>query len=107
MPEDATAATGDALWVSPLTFLKASSPGSGGWTDNSNQRQGVEHTMPIETPEDLAKIGFTSPSPRLHLAFTSPSPCRICCWPAWPWRWAMSPKSPFSHAPLIGDAVMR
>ena len=72
MPEDATAATGDALRVSPLTFLKASSPGSGGWTDNSNQRQGVEHTMPIETPEDLAKIGFTSPSPRFHLAFTLP-----------------------------------
>ena len=51
-------ATGDALWWSPLTFLKASSPGSGGWIDLPNQRLEVRHVLPISTPEDLAKVTF-------------------------------------------------
>ena len=51
-------ATGDALWWSPLTFLKASSPGSGGWIDIPNQRLEVRHVLPISTPEDLAKVTF-------------------------------------------------
>ncbi len=31
--------TGNALWVSPLTFLNASTPGSGGWIDGPQQSQ--------------------------------------------------------------------
>jgi CzcA family heavy metal efflux pump len=54
--DDIVAASGDALWVSPLTFLKGSTPGTGGWIDNKNQRLGVLHTMPIYTPEDMAKV---------------------------------------------------
>lgn len=91
MQEDIIAATGDALWVSPLTFLKASSPGSGGWIDNNNQRLGVEHAMPIETPEDLAKVSVTSP--HLLLAGRSMSLGDIT-------------ETTFSHAPMIGDAVV-
>jgi CzcA family heavy metal efflux pump len=48
--------TGDALWVSPLTFLNASFPGTGGWIDTPNQRLGVEHRLPISSPEDLARV---------------------------------------------------
>jgi Cu/Ag efflux pump CusA len=33
--DEIIAAAGDALWLSPLTFLKASATGSGGWIDNS------------------------------------------------------------------------
>src|SRR5881296_3503215 len=37
LQDDVIAAAGDALWVSPLTFLKGSAPGTGGWIDNANQ----------------------------------------------------------------------
>ena len=30
--------TGNSLWVSPLTFLEASSPGTGGFIESQNQR---------------------------------------------------------------------
>ena len=56
MQDDIITAAGDSLWVSPLTFLKASTPGTGGWIDNPNQRFGVMHKMPINTPEDMAKV---------------------------------------------------
>jgi CzcA family heavy metal efflux pump len=48
--------TGDALWVSPLTFLAASFPGTGGWIDTPNQRLGIQHRLPISSPEDLARV---------------------------------------------------
>jgi CzcA family heavy metal efflux pump len=54
--EDVISATGDSLWVTPLTFLKGSTPGTGGWIDNKNQRLGVHHHQPIRTPEDMAKV---------------------------------------------------
>ena len=41
--------TGNALWVSPLTFLEASTPGTGGFIDTPNQRLGVQHLSPIST----------------------------------------------------------
>ena len=56
MQKDVIASAGDSLWVSPLTFLKGSAPGTGGWIDNANQRLGVHHKMPITTPEDMAKV---------------------------------------------------
>jgi CzcA family heavy metal efflux pump len=48
--------TGDALWLSPLTFLKASVPGTGGWIDTPNQRLGVRHVLPISSAADLARV---------------------------------------------------
>ena len=48
--------TGNALWVSPLTFLNASTPGSGGWIDGPQQRIEVRHVLPISSPEDLAQV---------------------------------------------------
>ena len=53
---DIITAAGDSVWVSPLTFLKGSTPGTGGWIDNPNQRLGILHTMPIKTPEDMARV---------------------------------------------------
>ncbi len=89
--EDIIAAAGDALWVSPLTFLKGSAPGTGGWIDNKNQRLGVQHAMPIELPEDMAKVAVTSPS--LLLSGKSLALGEIA-------------EVTFSHPPLIGDAVV-
>jgi Cu/Ag efflux pump CusA len=54
--DDVIHASGDALWVSPLSFLNASYPGSGGWIDTPQQRIGVRHILPISTPADLAQV---------------------------------------------------
>lgn len=48
--------TGNALWVSNLTFLEASTPGAGGFFETASQRIGVEHAQPITSPEALAKV---------------------------------------------------
>src|SRR2546430_6623820 len=50
MQDDIIAAAGDALWVSPLTFLKGSAPGTGGWVGKRNQRLTAQHTKPLESP---------------------------------------------------------
>ncbi len=47
---------GNALWASPLSFLEASTPGTGGWIDTPNQRLGVRHILPIKTADDLARV---------------------------------------------------
>jgi CzcA family heavy metal efflux pump len=47
---------GNALWASPLSFLEASTPGTGGWVETPNQRLGVRHILPITTAKDLAKV---------------------------------------------------
>jgi CzcA family heavy metal efflux pump len=48
--------TANALWVSPLTFVEASTPGTGGLIDTPNQRLGIQHISPITTPADLAEV---------------------------------------------------
>jgi len=55
--------TGNAMWVSPLTFLQASTPGSGGWIDTPSQRLEVRHIFPISTAADLAKVGVDGAAP--------------------------------------------
>lgn len=48
--------TGNSLWVSPLSYLRASTPGAGGFIDTPNQRLGIRHVLPIRTPDDLAEV---------------------------------------------------
>ncbi len=92
MQGDIIAAAGDALWVSPLTFLKGSAPGTGGWIDNRNQRLSVQHSMPIESPEDMAKV----PVAPLHLLMTGKK-----------LTLGEVAEVTFAHAPLIGDAIVK
>jgi CzcA family heavy metal efflux pump len=54
--QDIINTTGNALWVSSLTYLEASSPGTGGFIDTPNQRLGVWHVLPISSPEELAQV---------------------------------------------------
>lgn len=56
--------TGNALWSSPLTFVEASTPGTGGFIDTANQRFGVQHMMPITTPEQLGAVTIEDTSGR-------------------------------------------
>ena len=48
--------TGNALWVSPLSFVEASTPGTGGFIDTPNQRLSVQHISPIVAADDLSQI---------------------------------------------------
>ncbi|HEY7344041.1 MAG TPA: efflux RND transporter permease subunit [Gaiella sp.] len=54
--EQVVETTGNALWFSPLTFVEASTPGTGGFIDTPNQRLGVQHLSPINSAIDLAKV---------------------------------------------------
>jgi Cu/Ag efflux pump CusA len=47
---------GNSLWVSPLTFVEASTPGTGGFVEGANQRLAIQHVSPISTPEQLAAV---------------------------------------------------
>src|SRR3954452_19486261 len=47
---------GNAQLVSPLSFLEASTPGSGGFIDSPNQRLQVRPVLPIATPEGRAPV---------------------------------------------------
>ncbi len=53
--------TGNALEVSPLSFLEASSPGTGGFIDTVNQRLHIFHEQTISTPEHLAQVTVEGP----------------------------------------------
>ena len=48
--------TGNSLWVSPLTFLEASSPGTAGFIDTPTQRFEDPPRAPVKTADDLAQI---------------------------------------------------
>ena len=76
--------TGNALWVSPLSYLHASTPGTGGFFDTPNQRLGIRHVLPISTPEQLAQIVVDGTSLRLGEVSTVVE----------------------DHQPLIGDAIV-
>jgi Cu/Ag efflux pump CusA len=59
--------TGNALWFSPLTFVEASTPGTGGLIDTPNQRLGIQHFSPITTPATLAKVPIEETDGKLRL----------------------------------------
>ena len=82
--------TGNALWVSPLTFLEASTPGTGGFIDTPNQRLGIRHVLPIVTPDDLSQVTVDGAKPQ-----GNGRPLRI----------GDIATVVEDHQPLIGDAV--
>lgn len=59
--------TGNAMWVSPLTFLEASTPGTGGFIDTPNQRLGVRHVSPVVDAAALSQVALEG-NPALRLA---------------------------------------
>ena len=75
---------GNALWVSPLTFVEASTPGTGGFFESANQRLSVQHISPISTPRQLAAVPVQD-SGKLRLGDVA--------------------NVIEDHQPLIGDAV--
>lgn len=47
---------GNALEVSPLSFLEASKPGTGGFIDTANQRLNIFHEQAINSAQELAQV---------------------------------------------------
>lgn len=77
--------TGDSLWVSPLTYVKASTAGTGGWIDLPQQRIDIQHILPIAEPDELAQVAVAG-AVGLRLADVA----RVV----------------EDHQPLIGDAFL-
>src|SRR5919197_2797059 len=48
--------TGNAMWVSSLSWLEASTPGTGGFVETGSQRLGIRHIFPIASACDLAQV---------------------------------------------------
>ena len=84
--EQVISTTGNAVWVSPLSFLEASTPGTGGFVESPSQRLGIQHVLPIRTPADLSKVSVEDSSPGLLLGDIA--------------------QVKEDHQPLIGDAVV-
>jgi CzcA family heavy metal efflux pump len=76
--------TGNSLWVSSLSFLEASTPGTGGFIDTPQQRLGIWHVLPISSPEELAQVPVAGTA----------------------WRLGDVANVVEDHQPLIGDAII-
>ncbi|MGL5816256.1 MAG: efflux RND transporter permease subunit [Phycicoccus sp.] len=69
--DELVATTGNALWVSPLSFLEASTPGRGGFLDLPQQRVNVQHVSPITDSAALGRVaveGSAAPSTLAEVA---------------------------------------
>ena len=53
---DVLQTTGNALWVSSLSFVEASTPGTGGFIETNSQRLGIRHILPIVSPQGLSQV---------------------------------------------------
>jgi Cu/Ag efflux pump CusA len=79
--------TGNAQVVSPLTFLEASTPGTGGFVETPQQRLQVRHLLEkIADPGELAKVPVEGTGGGLQLGDVA--------------------DIKVDHQPLIGDAVV-
>jgi CzcA family heavy metal efflux pump len=79
---------GNAQFVSPLTFLEGSTPGTGGFFDTPSQRLGIRHVFPTANPRYLAKVSVEGTGAR-RLRLSDVATVRE------------------DHQPLIGDSVKR
>jgi CzcA family heavy metal efflux pump len=79
--------TGNAQLVSPLSFLEASTPGTGGFVETPNQRLQVRHAFEnLATPEALGRVPVEGTGGRLRLGDVT--------------------RVTEDHQPLIGDAIV-
>ncbi len=66
--DEVVATTGNSLWVSPLSFLEASTPGRGGFLDLPQQRVNVQHVSPITDDAALGRVAVEGAAPGVTLA---------------------------------------
>ncbi|MDQ6715438.1 MAG: efflux RND transporter permease subunit, partial [Actinomycetota bacterium] len=82
---DVTTTAANALWVSPLSFVQASTPGTGGFLESPNQRLAVQHILPISSAADLAAVPVAGQHPGVRLGDVA--------------------SVVTDHQPLVGDAM--
>ena len=70
----------------PSEPVEASTPGTGGFFETGHQRIGVQHVLPITTPEDLGQVPIEGPAGKLLLKDVATVAT--------------------DHQPLIGDALL-
>jgi Cu/Ag efflux pump CusA len=80
---------GNAQLVSPLSFLEASTPGTGGFIDTPNQRLQIRHVLTSVTPDKLAQVPVEGSQRR-----------------SGPLRLGDVSQVVEDHQPLIGDAIV-
>jgi CzcA family heavy metal efflux pump len=78
--------TANAQFVSNLSFVEASTPGTGGIIETPTQRLGIQHAVPFASPADLAQVVVQD---------TGGAPLRL----------GQVTDVVEDHQPLIGDAV--
>jgi len=96
---------GNALVVSPLSFLEASTPGTGGFIESPQQRLGVRHVSPIESAADLAQVAVAGTTP----VAAAPVVDEVTGEPVPPrpqLRLGDVAQVVEDHQPLIGDALV-
>ncbi len=83
--------SGNALWVSPLTYLHASAPGTGGFVDTPTSRLEIRHVSPISDAADLRQVALERMDPAQSVdGLTLGDVATVA----------------EDHQPLIGDAVV-
>jgi Cu/Ag efflux pump CusA len=80
---------GDAQLVSPLSYLEGSTPGTGGFVEDPNQRLTIQPVLPFGTPANLGQVPVTGT--------TGPRPVPL----------GSVTDIVVGHQPLIGDALVR
>ena len=78
---------GNAQLVSPLSYLEASTPGTGGFLEGPNQRLTIRHVLPFGTPANLAALPVADAAPGTLLGSVA--------------------QVAEGHQPLIGDGQVR
>ena len=58
-------AAADAVDAGLLSYLPGAALGTGGFTETSSQRLGIEHIIPVDDPEALGKVQIRSESGRM------------------------------------------
>ena len=56
---DVVSVVGNSQLVSPISYLQGSTPGTGGYVEDGNQRLDIRHILPFGTPSDLAGLPIT------------------------------------------------
>jgi Cu/Ag efflux pump CusA len=82
--------TGNAQFVSPLTFLEASTPGTGGFIDSQNQRLAIQH-IPNGSARALAQVPLEGHDDAAGGKLRLGDVARVTV----------------DHQPLIGDGIVR
>lgn len=62
--DDVVTSAANSMWSSPLTFVEASTPGTGGFVENANQRIEIQHKQPVKTAADLAQVALETADQR-------------------------------------------